>query len=57
VGEADIRHFQTIVCLAFEGQYGRRDHDLCVELISPGIYDDTCRFVGPVDEYPNVGIE
>jgi hypothetical protein len=46
-----------IVRLARELQHGRRDHDLCVELISPGVYDDTRRFVGFVDEYPNVRIE
>jgi hypothetical protein len=46
-----------IVRLPRELQHGRRDHDLCVELISPGIDDDTRRFVGFVDEYPNVRIE
>jgi len=45
VGEADIRHFQMIVRLAREAQHGRRDHDLRVELFSPGIYDDKRRFV------------
>src|SRR4030095_13572924 len=46
-----------IVRLACEAQHCRRDHDLSVELISPGIYDDTRRFVRLVHEYPNVRIE